>query len=374
MIGKIQGTGAYVPPKILENQQLETWMDTNDAWIRERTGVQRRHVVSKEKESTAFLATQAARQALKEAQIRPEELDLILVSTISADQIMQGTACLVQKELGAVGAAAFDLNAACSGFLISYITACAYIESGLYRKILIIGSETLSNIVDWEDRGTCILFGDGAGAIVLTAEEEREDERKHRPVLHSDGNQGQALTLQSRYRSNPFKQQEIFEREKESIGVGNQEIVSHGTGKQGTESDITKGDISESYGMVDEQDESEKDYVRMDGQAVFKFAVRKVPEVIEEVLERNQVKKEEIRYYVLHQANLRIIEQVAKRLKEPMEKFPVNLQEYGNTSSASIPILLHELNRDGKLKSGDQILMAGFGGGLTWGAVILTWK
>ena len=327
MIGKIQGTGAYVPPKILENQQLEKWVETNDTWIRERTGVQRRRVVAKTEESTAFLATQAARQALKEAQIKPEELDLILVSTVSADQMMPGTACLVQKELGAVRAAAFDLNAACSGFLVSYITACAYIESGLYQKILIIGSETLSNIVDWKDRGTCILFGDGAGAVVLTAEEERIGERNYRPVLHSDGNQGQALMLRSRYFSNPFKQQQIFE----------------------------------------------KDYVQMDGQAVFKFAVRKVPEVIEEVLKQNQVKKEEIKYYVLHQANLRIIEQVAKRLKEPMEKFPVNLQEYGNTSSASLPILLHELNRDGRLKSGDRILLAGFGGGLTWGAAILKW-
>ena len=327
MIGKIQGTGAYVPPKILENQQLEKWVETNDTWIRERTGVQRRHVVAKPEESTAFLATQAARQALKEARIKPEELDLILVSTVSADQMMPGTACLVQKELGAVRAAAFDLNAACSGFLVSYITACAYIESGLYQKILIIGSETLSNIVDWKDRGTCILFGDGAGAVVLTAEEERTGERNYRPVLHSDGNQGQALTLRSRYFSNPFKEQKI----------------------------------------------SEKDYVQMDGQAVFKFAVRKVPEIIQEVLEENQMKKEEIKYYVLHQANLRIIEQVAKRLKEPMEKFPVNLQEYGNTSSASIPILLHELNRDGKLKSGDRILLAGFGGGLTWGATILKW-
>ena len=327
MIGKIQGTGAYVPPKILENQQLEKWVETNDTWIRERTGVQRRHVVAKPEESTAFLATQAARQALKEARIKPEELDLILVSTVSADQMMPGTACLVQKELGAVRAAAFDLNAACSGFLVSYITACAYIESGLYQKILIIGSETLSNIVDWKDRGTCILFGDGAGAVVLTAEEERTCGRNYRPVLHSDGNQGQALMLRSRYFSNPFKQQQIFE----------------------------------------------KDYVQMDGQAVFKFAVRKVPEVIEEVLKQNQVKKEEIKYYVLHQANLRIIEQVAKRLKEPMEKFPVNLQEYGNTSSASLPILLHELNRDGRLKSGDRILLAGFGGGLTWGAAILKW-
>ena len=327
MIGKIQGTGAYVPPKILENQQLKKWVETNDTWIRERTGVQRRRVVAKTEESTAFLAAQAARQALKEARIKPEELDLILVSTVSADQMMPGTACLVQKELGAVRAAAFDLNAACSGFLVSYITACAYIESGLYQKILIIGSETLSNIVDWKDRGTCILFGDGAGAVVLTAEEERTGERNYRPVLHSDGNQGQALTLRSRYFSNPFKEQKI----------------------------------------------SEKDYVQMDGQAVFKFAVRKVPEVIEEVLKQNQVKKEEIKYYVLHQANLRIIEQVSKRLKEPMEKFPVNLQVYGNTSSASLPILLHELNYDGKLKSGDRILLAGFGGGLTWGAAILKW-
>ena len=310
MIGKIQGTGAYVPPKILENQQLKKWVETNDTWIRERTGVQRRRVVAKTEESTAFLAAQAARQALKEAQIKPEELDLILVSTVSADQMMPGTACLVQKELGAVRAAAFDLNAACSGFLVSYITACAYIESGLYQKILIIGSETLSNIVDWKDRGTCILFGDGAGAVVLTAEEQ---ETKACEKIHSDGEKGVSLTCE-----------------------------------KGT-------------------------YLQMDGRAVFQFALSRVPEVIREVLKEAEVPVEEIDAFILHQANSRIIDGVAKRLKAPKEKFPRNIEAYGNTCAASIPILLDEWNRSGRAQKGQRIVLSGFGAGLIWGAAYLEW-
>ena len=309
MIGKIQGTGAYVPPKILENQQLEKWVETNDTWIRERTGVQRRHVVAKPEESTAFLATQAARQALKEARIKPEELDLILVSTVSADQMMPGTACLVQKELGAVRAAAFDLNAACSGFLVSYITACAYIESGLYQKILIIGSETLSNIVDWKDRGTCILFGDGAGAVVLKA----DPEGLYVQVSHSEGEKGQALTAP----------------------------------KNG--------------------------FLQMDGRAVFEFAVSRVPEVIREVLKKAGIEKEEVDFYLLHQANRRIISAAVKRLGLEEERFPMNMEEYGNTSAASIPILLYEENRRGKLKKDSLLVLSGFGGGLTYGASLLRW-
>lgn len=325
MIGVIKGTGAFAPEKILENEELTELVDTSDAWIRERTGIVKRHIVTYE--TTAEMAAKAAKMALLEADISAKDLDMIIVSTISSERIMPCTACSVQKKIGAEKALCFDLSAACSGFIVAYNTACAYIESGLYQKILIIGSESLSNLTNWKDRGTCVLFGDGAGAAVITAEEGES----YRPVACSDGTLGEALTLRSRHDNNPF------------------------AGKK-----------------VDYEDHTY--YMEMDGQAVFKFAARKVPQVIEEVLERNKLKKEEIAYYVLHQANRRIVETVAKRLKEPISKFPMNMMEYGNTSSASIPILLHEMKQKQMLKSGDKVVLAGFGGGLTWGASVLTWK
>ena len=325
MIGVIKGTGAFAPEKILENEELTELVDTSDAWIKERTGIVKRHIVTHE--TTAEMAAKAARMALLEADISAKDLDMIIVSTISSERIMPCTACSVQGKIGAEKALCFDLSAACSGFIVAYNTACAYIESGLYQKILIIGSESLSNLTNWKDRGTCVLFGDGAGAAVLTAEEGNG----YHPVACSDGTLGEALTLRSRHDHNPF------------------------AGKK-----------------VDYEDHIY--YMEMDGQAVFKFAARKVPQVIEEVLERNKLKKEEIAYYVLHQANRRIVETVAKRLKEPISKFPMNMMEYGNTSSASIPILLHEMKQKQMLKSGDKVVLAGFGGGLTWGASVLTWK
>lgn len=325
MIGVIKGTGAFAPEKILENEDLTELVDTSDAWIRERTGIVKRHIVTHE--TTAEMAAKAARMALLEADISANDLDMIIVSTISSERIMPCTACSVQGKIGAEKALCFDLSAACSGFIVAYNTACAYIESGLYQKILIIGSESLSNLTNWKDRGTCVLFGDGAGAAVITAEEGES----YRPVACSDGTLGEALTLRSRHDHNPFAEKK-----------------------------------------VDYEDHTY--YMEMDGQAVFKFAARKVPQVIEEVLEKNKLKKEEIAYYVLHQANRRIVETVAKRLKEPISKFPMNMMEYGNTSSASIPILLHEMKQKQMLKSGDKVVLAGFGGGLTWGALVLTWK
>lgn len=325
MIGVIKGTGAFAPEKILENEELTELVDTSDAWIRERTGIVKRHIVTHE--TTAEMAAKAARMALLEADVSAKDLDMIIVSTISSERIMPCTACSVQRKIGAEKALCFDLSAACSGFIVAYNTACAYIESGLYQKILIIGSESLSNLTNWKDRGTCVLFGDGAGAAVITAEEGES----YRPVACSDGTLGEALTLRSRHDHNPFARKK-----------------------------------------VDYEDHTY--YMEMDGQAVFKFAARKVPQVIEEVLEKNKLKKEEIAYYVLHQANRRIVETVAKRLKEPISKFPMNMMEYGNTSSASIPILLHEMKQKQMLKSGDKVVLAGFGGGLTWGASVLTWK
>ena len=327
MTGVIAGTGSYVPSYVMDNNKLSEFVDTSDEWIKERTGVARRHIVADE--TTSFMAAEAAKKAVEDADLTPDQIDLILVSTISSDVILPCTACEVQRILGAVNATCFDLNAACTGFVLAYNTANAYIQSGVYKNALVIGSESLSNLTNWKDRGTCILFGDGAGAVVLTAEEKAS----YVPATHSEGAKGEALTLKSRHDSNG----------------------------------ITKE--IEPNRMMDAEY-----FMQMDGQAVFKFAVKKVPEAILEVLDKNNIKKEDIDCYLLHQANRRIVEAVAKRMGEPIEKFPMNLQEYGNTSSASIPILLDELSREGKLKSGKHILLAGFGAGLTWGASIMDWK
>ena len=319
MTGVICGIGSCVPVRTLDNNDIAKLVDTSDEWIRERTGVVRRHII--EEETTVSMAAEAGRRALEDAQISADEVDMILVSTISSDVILPCAACEVQKNLGAENAVCFDLNAACSGFIFAYQTAQAYIASGMYRTILLVGSESLSTLTDWQDRGTCILFGDGAGAVVVRA----ADERNYKTAAHSDGGKGEALTCKSRFVKN-------------------------------------RKDISE-----------RDSFMKMDGRAVFQFAVKRVSEVIEEILEMNGMETEEIDYFILHQANQRIVEAVAKRLKIEIGRFPMNLQEYGNTSSASIPILLDELKRNGTLKKGHRILMAGFGAGLSWGACITDW-
>lgn len=320
MNGRICGTGSYVPEQIWDNDRLAQMVDTSDAWIRERTGVARRHIAAPE-ETTACMAAQAAARALDDAQMKAEEIELIIVATISGGEIMPGIACQVQQALGAGNALCFDLNAACTGFLIALNTAQAYLAEGLCQTALVIGAERLSDLVDWTDRSTCILFGDGAGAVVL-----QPGESGYVQAAHSLGAKGGALTCSSR-------NQRRFEAAQTL----------------------------------------EQTYIRMDGQEVFKFAVSHVPEVIREVQEKAQRTPDEIRYYLLHQANARIVQSVAKRLGEPIEKFPMNMEEYGNTSSASIPLLLDELNRQGKLQRGDRLVLAGFGGGLTYGAAYLQW-
>lgn len=307
MIGKIGGTGSYVPSRYLDNHDLSQIVDTSDEWIRERTGIIRRHIV--EADTTVSMAAQAAEKALESAKMLPEEIDLLIVSTISSNVILPCTACEVQKQIHAVHATCFDLNAACTGFLFAYNTAQAYIASGMYQNVLVIGAESLSNLVDWKDRSTCILFGDGAGAVVLRVEEGES----YQMVTHSDGSKGEALTCD--------------------------------TGS----------------------------FMKMDGQEVFKFAARQVPACITEVVEHNHLMVEDIDYFILHQANRRIVEAVAKRMKVELTKFPMNLQEYGNTSSASIPLLLDEMNREGRLKKGQKLVLAGFGAGLSWGASLLEW-
>lgn len=320
MRGKICGTGSYVPEHYLDNHDIAGIVETSDEWIRERTGIVRRHIA--DNDTTVSMAIKAGKAALENGQVEAQELDMILVSTITPNTIIPCTACEVQKALGADRATCFDLSAACSGFVFAYNTAQAYIAAGICKTALLIGSETLSTIVDWEDRGSCILFGDGAGAAVLRAEEGEG----YPWVTHSDGAKGEVLSCESR---NQTKWQE---KEKER-----------------------------------------KTYVDMDGKAVFKFAVKRVPEVIGELLEKTDFTAEDIDWFVLHQANQRIIESIARRMKLDISKFPMNIAEYGNTSSASIPILLDEMNKSGQLKSGQRIVMVGYGAGLSWGATLLEW-
>lgn len=320
---RIIGTGSYLPKKVADNHFLSTIVDTDDEWIRQRTGIKERHL-SNGKEGTTYMATHAAEAALENAGITADELDMIIVATVSADTYVPSTSCQVQGAIGAIRATCFDLNAACSGFLFAMNTAYAYIEMGMAKTILIIGAETLSREVDWSDRSSCILFGDGAGAAIMRQEEGKGG--LIASVTGSDGSQGDVLTCKGRGIQNPFH-----------------------------------------------QSKRKKDYLRMEGQAVFRFAVTMVPRCIKQILKKTGYDTEDIKFFVLHQANVRILELIAKRLKVDIDKFPMNLDHYGNTSSASIPILLDESNQNNLLEPGDKIVLSGFGGGLTWGAVLIEW-
>ncbi|MCD8223618.1 MAG: ketoacyl-ACP synthase III [Clostridiales bacterium] len=320
MTGKIIGTGSYLPDRIVTNDELAGMMETSDEWIRSRTGIAERRIALDE--GTTGMAVKAARRALESAGVEAEELDLILLATSTQDHLFPSGACEVQATLGAVNAAAYDISAACTGFIFGLASAQAFIRSGMYRTALIIGVDCLSKIMDWSDRGTCVLFGDGAGAAVVRA----EDRGMIHAVMGSDGTKGPVLSCVARSEGNAFN------------------------------------------GRT-----PELGYTQMDGQAVFKFAVKKVPECIHQLLDESSVDIDDIDYFVLHQANQRINESIAKRLKQPLEKVPMNIERYGNTSAATIPILLDELNRDGKFQPGDKIVLAGFGAGLTWGAALLEW-
>ncbi len=319
MTGKICGTGSWAPPKVWDNNDLARMVDTSDEWIRERTGVVQRHI-AEENEDTVTMASRAAQRALEDADIKAEEIDLIIVATISPTEIMPCVACGVQEKLGAEKATCFDLNGACTGSLLALNTAQAYLSQGIYQTALVIGAEKLSALTDWTDRGTCILFGDGAGAVVLKAEESG----RYAQVTQSIGKKGGALTLRSRNQI----QYETDPKAKET-------------------------------------------YIQMNGKEVFTFAVSKVPEAVKNLLSREKVPCEDIRYYLLHQANERIIRSAARRIGEDISKFPMNMDEYGNTSSASLLILLDEVKKSGKLQRGDKLILAGFGGGLTYGASLI---
>lgn len=319
MTGKICGTGSWAPPKVWDNNDLARLVDTSDEWIRERTGVVQRHI-AEENEDTVTMASRAAQRALEDADIKAEEIDLIIVATISPTEIMPCVACGVQEKLGAEKATCFDLNGACTGSLLALNTAQTYLSHGIYQTALVIGAEKLSALTDWTDRGTCILFGDGAGAVVLKAEESG----RYAQVTQSIGKKGGALTLRSRNQI----QYETDPKAKET-------------------------------------------YIQMNGKEVFTFAVSKVPEAVKNLLSREKVPCEDIRYYLLHQANERIIRSAARRIGEDISKFPMNMDEYGNTSSASLLILLDEVKKSGKLQRGDKLVLAGFGGGLTYGASLI---
>lgn len=319
---KIIGTGSCLPVKIATNDDLSAIVDTNDEWIKSRTGIHQRHLVSSDTETTTSMSVDAAKQALVSSGLKPEEIDIIIVATVSGDLVTPSTACLVQRELCAYRAAAFDINAACSGFLYALNTVDAYFQAGIYQTALIIGAETLSKIIDWSDRSTCVLFGDGAGAVVAKASKTG----MITCLQGSNGNDAEVLICKGRSNNNPYF-------------PGNKEM----------------------------------DSLSMNGQEVFKFAVKKVPECIGSLLAQSGLRPEDIDYYLLHQANYRIITSIAKKLKLPLEKFPSNVDRYGNTSAASIPILLDEVNKQGLLKENDTLLLAGFGAGLTWSAALLKW-
>lgn len=320
MTTKIIGIGSYVPDTVVTNQDLMKFLDTDDAWIRERTGICERRV-SKDM-GTCGLAIEAAKRAIDDAGIDPKEIDLIVLATSSGDRAFPAAAMDVQAAIGAVNAVGFDITAACSGFIFGLHIAHSFFASGIYKTALIIGAETLSKVVDWTDRGTCILFGDGAGAAVVRASETGII----RTLMGSDGTKGWTLECQARNLGNCLN------------GI-----------------------------------KPELGFMKMDGKEVFKFAVRKVPEIVAKILEDAQINPDEIKYFVLHQANFRILEAASRRLKVPMDRIPINIDRYGNTSAASVPILLDELKRDGKLERGDKLVLAGFGAGMTWGATLLEW-
>jgi len=321
---KILGTGSSVPERIITNFDLEKMVDTSDEWITTRTGIKERRI-AQEEESTSTFALLAAQRALQAAQVSPEELDLIIVATVTPDMLFPATACLLQRELKARKAASFDLEAGCTGFVYALSLAEKYLRGGEGEKALVVGAETLSKILDWEDRSTCVLFGDGAGAAVLGLSEE---EGIIATYLGSDGGGAHLLELPAGCSRMPA-----------SLDTVNSRLH----------------------------------YIKMNGNEVFKFAVKIMEEASLEVIKRGQVEIDEVSLFIPHQANIRIINSAAKRLGIPEEKVFVNVHKYGNTSSASVPLALDEAYREGKIKRSDLVLLVGFGAGLTWGSALIRW-
>ena len=321
----IVGTGAYLPSRVLTNAELEKMVDTSNEWIMSRTGIRERRIAEKD-EYTSDMGARAAEQALQLSGIDPKDIDLIIVATCTPDTIFPSTACHIQHKIGATRAAAFDVGAACSGFLYALVTAEQFISSGLYQTVMVIGAEKLSSIVNWQDRNTCVLFGDGAGAVIL----------QHRPGgrgmlacdLGADGAQTEIL----------------------SVPAGGCRIP-----------------------LTPEVLDQRLQYLQMSGKEVFKYAVTAMNRSAENCLEKAGCKAAHLRWIIPHQANFRIVDAVAQRLNISLEHFVVNLDLYGNTSAACMPICIHETNVAGKLQQGDLFLMVAFGGGLTWASTIWEW-
>lgn len=316
---RIIGTGGHLPEKVLTNTELEKMVDTTDAWIIERTGIKERHIAA-DGEFTCDLAEQASLRAIEAAGIDKNDIDLIVVATTTPDQVFPSTACLLQERLGIHGAPAFDVQAVCTGFVYALTVADKFIKSGSHKTALVVGAETLSRVVDWTDRGTCILFGDGAGAVVIQASDEPGIVSTH---IHADGQ---------------YK-------------------------------DLLKVDVGVSTNFSKVQDGTA--FVTMRGNEVFKTAVNTLGRIVDETLEANNLQKSDIDWLVPHQANIRIINATAKKLGMSLDNVVVTVDRHGNTSGASIPLALDEAVRDGRIKRGETILLEAFGGGFTWGSALI---
>ncbi len=319
MYAQIAGTGGYLPENVVTNADLEKMVDTSDEWITERTGIKTRHVAA-EGQTTCDLAECAARSAVAAAGIRPEEIDLIVVATTTADKVFPSTACLLQQRLGIHGCPAFDVQAVCTGFVYALAVAEKFVVTGAARHALVVGAETLSRIVDWQDRRTCVLFGDGAGAVILRAGDRPGILSTH---LHADGQFEELLH------------------------------VPHG--------------ISQGYDAVRRGGA----FIEMQGKEVFKVAVNSLSRIVDETLAANRLTERQIDWLIPHQANTRIIQATAKKLKMPMERVVVTVAEHGNTSAASVPLALDVAVRDGRIRRGDLLLLEAFGGGFTWGSALI---
>lgn len=317
---RIAGTGSYLPEKILTNADLEKMVDTDDQWIRDRTGIEERHIAA-EGETTSSMGVIAAQRAMEAAGVSAADLDLIILGTTTPDFIFPSSACLIQEKLGALGIPAFDVNAACSGFVFALGIADKFIKSGSVKTALVVGSETLTRMVDWTDRKTCVLFGDGAGAVVLKADADTGILSTH---LHADGSKKHLLY-------NPVGVSAGFKLDEPNAGVR----------------------------------------VMMAGNDVFKYAVKALDSVVEETLLANGIDKSELDWLIPHQANLRIIEATAKRLQMPMDRVIVTVDKHGNTSSGSVPLALDAAVRSGRIQRGQLVLLEAFGGGFTWGSALL---
>ena len=316
---RIAGTGRCLPEKVLTNADLEKIVETSDEWIRTRTGIERRHIVADD-ETNLDLCERASKQAMEAAGVKPEDIDLVIVGTTTPDQVFPNMGCLLQRRLGIHGPMAFSLEAACTGFIYALDIADKFIKTGASKHALVVGAETLSRMVDWKDRGTCVLFGDGAGAVVLEASDQPGIISTH---VHADGQYADLLYFPS--------------------GVSKKPEDFH----------------------------ARRDYIQMKGNEVFKVAVTKLGEIVMEALEANQLKGEDIDWLIPHQANLRIIEATAKKLKMPMERVVLTVQDHGNTSTASVPMALDVAVRDGRIKRDQTLMLEAFGGGFTWGAALI---